>query len=388
MITEKPLNTVRKINVDEMKRNIQSKFKKVFSNDMFQPIKDFEAEIILKPDAPPIFCKPYSVPFGLREKVEEELDRLVKEGILIPIKHSNRASPIIVVKKTNGSIRICVDCKKTINRYVETEQYPLPVIEDILADLAECKIFCVLDLTGAYQQLAVSKRSQEYLTINTHKGLFKFTRLVFGVAPAPAIFQSKMDDLLKDIENVKCYFDDVCIGGKTIEECEKNLLKVLERFDENGVRVNLSKCKFFEKEIEYLGHIISDGSLRPNEKKIGAVLNAEAPKNVAQLQSYLGMINYYSKFIPNLSSLLHPLYILLKKNAHFVWTEEHNSIFEKCKKLLASKNVLSLYDPKREIIIASDASPYGVGGVMSQIVDGIERPVMFASSTLSPAENY
>lgn len=219
--------------------------------------------------------------------------------------------------------------------------------------------------------------------------MFRFTRLVFGVASAPAIFQAQMDEILKGIDSVKCYFDDVCIGGRNIEECQQNLEKVLARFEEYNVRVNLAKCKFFETQIEYLGHIIKDGSLMPNDRKFEAVLNAQAPKNVAQLQSFLGMINYYSKFIPNLATELHSLYQLLKKGVHFDWTNEHESAFVKCKNLLASNNVLALYDPSKEIVISCDASPYGVGCVLSQIFDGIEKPILFASSTLSPAEkNY
>lgn len=159
-----------------------------------------------------------------------------------------------------------------------------------------------MDLTGAYQQLAVSEKSQELLTINTHLGLFRFTRLVFGVASAPAIFQAQMDEILKGIPNVKCYFDDVCIGGRDIEECRMNLEKVLARFEEYNVRVNLAKCKFFETQVEYLGHVIKDGMIMPNEKKVEAVLKAQAPRDVAQLQSFLGMINFYSKFIPNLAN--------------------------------------------------------------------------------------
>lgn len=340
-------------------------------------------------NAQPVFCKPYTVPYGVRDAVEKELDRLVENDILYPVKHSKIASPIVIVIKSNGSIRICVDCSRTINRFIELEHYPLPLIDDIFANLSKCKNFCVLDLTGAYQQLAVSERSQEFLTINTHKGLYRSKRLVFGVASAPAIFQSFMDELLKGLENVKCYFDDVCIGGKDFDECKRNLELVLDRFEKNNVRVNMDKCKFYRATIEYLGHIISDGSLRPNDKKVEAVLNATPPKNVSQLQSFIGMINYYAKFIPNLSSVLFPLYGLLKKGIHFDWNATHNEAFEKCKQLLVSNNVLALYDPSKPIIISCDASPYGLGCVLSQIFDKIEKPVLFASSTLSPAEkNY
>lgn len=295
------INKIANFNVKEYQSKLTTRYKKVFSNDMFQTVKDFEAEIVLKEDAQPVFCQAYSVPFGIRDKVGEEIDRLVNNGILVPVKHSKMASPIVPVIKSNDTIRICIDCRRTVNRFIEQEHYPLPIIDDILANLTGCNVFCVLDLTGAYQQLGLSERSQEFLTVNTHKGLFKFTRLVFGVASAPAIFQSYMDETLKGLDKIKCYFDDVCIGGEDLEECRKNSEAVLERFEENNIRVNLNKCKFFETKIEYLGHIVSEGSVRPNERKLEAVLNAATPRNFAQLQSFLGMINYYAKFIPNLA---------------------------------------------------------------------------------------
>lgn len=389
MMPSNQVHNVLNFNIAAYQKQLKSKFSHVFSNNMFLPVKNFEAEIILNENAQPIFCKPYSVPFGARDAVKKELDRLVENGILIPVKHSKQATPIVIVMKPNGDVRICVDCKRTLNRFIETEHYPLPIIDDIFANLSDAKVFCVLDLTGAYQQLAVSERSQELLTINTHKGLYKYTRLAYGVASAPAIFQSFMDETLKDLPNVKCYFDDVCIGGKDFKEAQHNLELVLQRFEDNNIRVNLSKCKFFQTTIEYLGHVISDGSLRPNDKKVEAVLKAVPPRNVNQLQSFIGMVNYYAKFISNLSSELHPLYKLLKKGTHFEWNDEQNEAFEKCKRLLASNNVLALYDPTKEIIISCDASPYGIGCVLSQIFDKVEKPVLFASSSLSPAEkNY
>lgn len=162
---------------------------------------------------------------------------------------------------------------------------------------------------------------------------------------------------------------------------------VLNRFNEYNV--HLAKCKFFETEISYLGHVIANGTIKPNEKKTEALINAPKPQNIAELQSFLGLLNYCSKFIPNLSSELHPLYGLLRKNTKFDWTNQCDKAFENSKQLLASNKVLALFNPTKQIVLTCDASPYGVGCVLSQNFDGIEKPVMFASSTLSPAEkNY
>lgn len=210
-----------------------------------------------------------------------------------------------------------------------------------------------------------------------------------GLKVAPAIFQSIMDQILVALEKVRCFIDDIIIGGKDEEECKSRLFEVLSRLNDHNVRINLSKCKFFRSRVAYLGHVLEKNNIYPNPEKIRAVMEAPVPKNVPELQSYLGLLNYYGNFIPNLSSEIHELYNLLNNDCEFVWTENCQKSFEKSKELLTSNQVLELYDPEKEIIVAADASPYGVGACMSHVVNGVEKPVLFASSTLSPAEkNY
>lgn len=298
------------------------------------------------------------------------------------------ASPLVVRVKANNTLRFCIDGKVTINKYLETEHYPLPRMDDIFASLSNCNIFCVVDLTGAFKQLSVSEKSQEFLTINTHQGLYACSRLIDGVASAPAIFQSVMDQILLGIEGVKCFIDDIIIGGKDVNECKDRLFVVLERLNAHNVKINLEKCIFLESEVKYLGHILSNNKICPNRDKLRAILDA-APTNLPQLQSYLGLLNYYGRFIPNLSSEIHEMYELLQNDREFVWSDNCNRCFEKSKLLITNNQILELYDPKKKIVVAADASPYGVGAVLSHVVNGVEKPVLFASSTLSPAEkNY
>lgn len=311
------------------------------------------------------------------------------ENILEEVEYSNWASPIVVVPKSDGSIRICMDCRVTINKSVMMKHYPLPVIDDIFARFNGCSVFCVLDLAGAYQQLEVAEECREFLTINTHKGLFRYKRLPFGVSTAPSNFQRIMDEILKEISNVCCYLDDVLVGGETKEDCETKLCDVLKRLDAHSVRINMEKCKFFKSSVEYLGHEICAEGIKPNKKKIEAIVRAPDPENLTQLKSYLGLMNYYAKFVPNLSSELIALYRLTKKDVKFEWTSECKEVYRRSKKLLLENNLLVHYDPKKPIIITCDASPYGVGAVLSHLINGIERPVLFASSTLTDAErNY
>ena len=219
------------------------------------------------------------------------------------------------------------------------EHSPFPVMEDIFASLSDCRVFCVLDLAGAYQQLALSPEAQEALTINTTFGLFQYTRLPFGIKTAPQTFQSVMSQILFGLSNVFCYLDDILIGAATDNECKDSLMKVLSRLNEYNVKINLGKCKFLQREVAYLGHILCGGQIMPNPIKIEAVMKAPVPKNLAQLQSFLGLLNYYGRFIPNLSTKLSVLYGLLRKDNPYKWTEGCQKVFDNSKELLVNHKV-------------------------------------------------
>lgn len=368
---------------------IQKIFPNVLNSDPSQTIVGSDAEVVLKENATPIFHKPYSVPYGLRDAVEAELKRLIDIGYFEPVKNSKWASPIVIVPKQDGNIRLCIDCKVTVNRFVQMEHYPLPKVEDIFASLSNSKVFCVIDLKGAYQQIKLSENSRELLTINTLMGLMRPTRLPFGLKTSAPIFQEKMDVMLEGLEDTECFMDDIIVGGKNKQQCKENLMKVLERLNSHRVHINIKKCKFLVSSVQYLGHILSEGQIKPNPAKVEAIVRAPAPKNVGQLMSYLGLLNYYGRFVPNLSSEISILYDLLKKGNDFNWDEKCQSVFEKSKQFLLKNDILELYDPKKPIIIATDGSPYGVGAVLSHMINGEEKPVLFASSSLTAAQkNY
>lgn len=383
-------NTISQVNLNtSFVELVKTKYPKIVEKELSAPIQDFKVDLVLKENKVPKFCAAYSVPYNLKEKVEEEIRRLCKEGILVPIKYSKYASPIVVVPKSNGSIRLCIDGKVNLNECLEMQHYPLPLAEDIIVEMQGCEYFSVIDMTGAYLQVLVSEESQKYLVVNTSLGLFAFTRLPFGISIASSAFQSILDQILKNLKGVKAYQDDIIIGAKTVDELKKKVCQVLDKLSYHNVKINLDKCKLMVDSVNYLGFNLSKEGIKPNNEKIRAIMEAPVPKNVTQLQAYLGLINFYRKFIPNLSSELHSLYELLRKNVKFDWNKESQDAFEKSKKLISSKSVLEIYDHKKEIIVATDASPHGVAGCLAHVVNGIEKPVMFASSTLSPAEkNY
>ena len=196
-----------------------------------------------------------------------------------------------------------------------------------------------------------------------------------------------MKSLLAGIPNVSVYIDYLLVSGSMEEEHLHTLEAVLDRLSNAGMKLKLSKCFFLLPSVEYLGHVISAEGIRPSTEKTRATSNAPAPQNVTQLRSFLGLLNYYGKFLPNLSSVLAPLYTLLQKGSSWKWEKEQKNAFFKAKQMLTSAKVLILFDPKKELLLACDASPYGIGAVLShRMEDGSEKPIAFASRSLSQAE--
>uniref|UniRef100_A0AAV2LVS7 ribonuclease H n=2 Tax=Knipowitschia caucasica TaxID=637954 RepID=A0AAV2LVS7_KNICA len=353
-------------------------------------LKNIKGKIVLQDGAIPRFHKARPVPYAIQQKVEAELDRLEADGILSKVDWSPWATPIVPVAKKSGAVRVCGDFKITINPVLQAEQYPLPRIEDIFANLAGGKRFTKVDLAEAYLQMEIEEDSKMFLTINTLKGLYRYNRLVFGVASAPAIWQRAMDQVLQGIPGTQCYLDDIIVTGANDNEHLENLHKVLQRLQDYGLRARRDKCEFFKPCITYCGHTIDAQGLHKCKEKINAVMKAPQPQDVQQLRSFLGFINYYHRFMPNLSTVLHPLNELLQAERKWKWTKECEQAFQEVKRLVTSETVLTHYDPSLPVKLACDASPYGIGAVMSHVMrDGTERPIAFASRSLSSAEkNY
>lgn len=369
--------------------HLQEKYADVFEKGIGE-LKNVEAKLKLKNDAQPRFCRPRPVPYALKDAIGRELDRLEESGVLHKVEHSEWATPIVPVPKKNGEIRICGDYKATLNPALQVDQYPLPKPSDLMACLTGGKSFTKLDLTSAYQQIPLDAESRKLTTITTHQGLYEFTRLPFGIASAPAIFQREMDKILRGIPHVICYLDDILITGETDAEHLKNLEEVLKRLQRHGLRLRLDKCRFFQKRVEYLGFSINEDGVHTTEKKVQAITEAPTPRNVRELRSFLGIINYYAKFVPSLSSILSPLNDLLKAGKRWVWSPACRKAFKEAKERITKAPILAHFDPQLPISLAADASQYGIGAVISHTFpDGSERPIAYASRTLKQSErNY
>ena len=248
----------------------------------------------------------------------------------------------------------------------------MPRIDDIYANLSGGKQFSVLDLRQAYLQMEVDEAHRKYLTINTHRGLFQCQRLPYDIASAPAIWQRAMEQVLQG-SGAQCYLDDIIVTGMSLEEHLATLDQVLQRLEEYGLKANQAKCKFLQDSVEYLGHVISAAGLQQSPAKVEAIINVPAPKAQTQLRSFIGMAQYYARFMPNLATELAPLHRLLKKNVPWQWTETEQNAFDNVKSLLLKDDVLVHYD-----------SSYGLGAVLSHTMpDGSERPIAYASRSLS-----
>ena len=373
----------------QLDREMKEKFPVLF-DDALGLCNKMKASMTLKEGAKPIFRKKRPVPFAAAEPIANELKRLHLLGVISPVEFSEYAAPLVAVKKKDGRTRICADYSTGLNDSLEPNQYPLPTPEEIFSKLSQYRVFSKIDLSDAFLQVELDDEAKKMLTINTHCGLFQVNRLQPGIKTAPGIFQQLIDTMMSGAEGAFPFIDDFIVGGVDEDTHRKNLLEVLKRIQDYGFHLKMEKCSFGQKKLEFLGHIIDANGLRPNPEKIEMLKNIPPPEDVQQLQAFLGAVTWYGKFVPHLKNLRGPLDELLCKDVRFEWKEGHQETFEKLKNVLASDLVLTHYDPLKKIIVAADASSYGMGAVlMHEMPDGTIRPIMHAASSFTKAEkNY
>ena len=270
------------------------KYAEVFRNER-GTMANYKAHLSLRDDARPRFYRARQVPFAMRDAVGRELDRMEKAGITRKVTYSEWASPIVSVPKKDGSLRICGDYKVSIHPHMEVDQHPLPNPTELMVKLTGGRKFTKLDLSAAYTQMLLDEDSTKLVTVNTHKGLYQFMRLPFGVGSAPALFQRAMDGILQGIPHVVCYLDDILITGATAAEHAANLEEVLKRLKDHGLRLRRKKCTFYQDSVQYLGHSIDCFGIHTLPDKVAAVNHAPMPTCVSQLRSFLGMEGLLSK---------------------------------------------------------------------------------------------
>lgn len=293
------------------------------------------------------------------------------------------ATLTVNIDKGNGVVRICGDFRATINSNLIADQHFMPSFEEMTTKIARGESYSVIDLKDAYLQMEVVESSRKYLIIATHMGYFRYKRLPFGIASAPAIFQRYMDGLLREIPNVGLYLDDIIKTGKTRTEHLQNLREVMRRLYTAGIRTRVTKCHFLKPSVTYLGHKIDKEGIHPTEEKVEAIRETPSPKNVRKLRAFLGTINYHERFIPHLQGRCANLHRLTGRKLSI----KKKKTFRQLKRILSSSDTIILYDEKFPIILTRDASKYGLGTtIFHQLPDGSERPIAYASRILSETE--
>ena len=321
-VEQSKLNKLNLINIREL---ITNEFDALFgiSPGLFNKGK---LTIHLKDNAKPVALKARHVPYALREPVEAEIKRLEKLGHLVPVDVSEWATPIVPVIKSNKKIRICGDYKLTINQHLIPNKNIIPRIDDIFAALQNGKKFTELDLTHAYMQILVDEKSQNFLTLITHLGLYKCTRMQEGVSLGPSDFQEKIESCIRGIPGTVAYLGNVYVTGTSDREHLANLRLVCKRLEDSGLRVNKNKCKFMQTKIEIIGFVIDKDGLHKSKSKVAAMVEAPRPQNVKELESFLGLITFYARFLDRRAELLKPLYDCAK-SAKFTWTTDCENAF-------------------------------------------------------------
>nr|XP_012146541.1 PREDICTED: uncharacterized protein K02A2.6-like [Megachile rotundata] len=326
----------------------------------------------------------------MQQKIKIELDRLVSKEILIPVKSSEWATPIVPSLKKDGTVRICGDYSVTVNKNLLVDEYPLPKLEELFScydRMSGMTVFSKIDLKHAYLQLQVCEEQQSLLTLATHCGLYKPTRLMFGIASAPAIWQRTIEEILRDIDGLKIFLDDIRIASRTKEEHIKKLDLIFKRLHDYNIQINLEKCEFFKNRIHFCGYIVDKNGINKDPEKYAAIENMPKPKNKSEVRAFLGFVTYYARFIKNLAAILHPLHNLLKDNVPFNWNRQCEDAFTQAKRAFCENKILAHYDPQLPLILAVDACSYGVGAVLSHAYpDGSERIIQCASQKLNDTQ--
>ena len=365
---------------------LQKQYPKAFQGmgKMKQPYK-----IMLNEGTRPYaVMSPRRVAVSLHTQVKAELERMVGEGVIEPVTEpTDWCSPIVVVPRKGGRIRLCVDYTK-LNQHVKRELLQLPSVEESLAKLEGGKFFSKLDAANGFWQVPLHRDSYKLTSFITPFGRYFFKRLPFGICSGPEVFQFRLSQILGDIPGVVNQADDILIMGKSEEEHDQRVKIVIKRLEENGITLNMDKCHFGVRTVVFLGHVISEQGVSVDPNKTRAILSMKSPNNVSEVRQFLGMVNQLMKFVPNLAALTAPIRCLLKKGTDWTWDEPQRQAFEHLKKAITSGTVLANYNREADTRITADSSSYGLGAVIEQCSgDNIWRPLAYASRTITETES-
>ncbi|GBG71513.1 hypothetical protein CBR_g8930 [Chara braunii] len=319
------------------------------------------------------------------EEFRKQLDELLEKGWIRP-SSSPFGAPVLFVPKKEGELRMCIDYRG-LNAITVKNVEPLPKIDDLLDRVQGCKYFSKIDLKSGYHQIEVHPDDQYKTAFRTRYGHYEFIVMPFGLSNAPATFQHCMNDLFRPwlYKFVVVYLDDILVFSRTLQEHQGHLRQVLEKLREANLKINAKKCEWAKTQVLYLDHVLDGDGIKPEDSKIVAIRDWPRPRTLTELRSFLGLANYYRKFVRNFSTIAAPLRRLLKKEAIWQWDKDCTSALKKLKRALIEYLVLKVPDPSLPFVVTTNASQYGIGAVLQQDDDNGYRPVEFMSGRM-PSE--
>ena len=340
-------------------------------------------------DTPPVKQPPRRPPLSAGDAENQIIDDMLASGVIEP-STSPWASPVCLVKKPDGTYRFCVDYRR-VNDISRKDAYPVPDIQDALDSLRGSQYFCTLDLLSGYWQLGLTERAKERSAFCTRRGLFQFKRMPFGLCGAPATFCRLMTTVLGDLlwSICLCYIDDLIIFARSQQELLERLDTILTRLSKFGLKVKPNKCVLFRQEIPFLGHLVTPHGVMPLPDKVKVIKEWPTPRCIRDVRAFYGLVGYYRRFIAGFAKIAEPLTNLTKKNVKFVWSDEVANAFDKLKQAMLEVPTLAFPYPDVPVIVDTDSSDVAYGCVISQVVNGQERPIAFFSRIMSQSQrNY
>ena len=377
---------------NEILSKLLNKFPEILPSDS-KPLGKtqlLEHTIELTKDATPVCIPSYRIPHARRKILESEIDGMLRAG-LIEASTSPWCSPMLLVPKSDGTFRPVVDYRD-LNKVTVPQNYPMPDLKSLLQDIkTDSAVFSSIDLAKGFLQVPLAESSRPLTAFGTHVGHFQFRVAPMGLRNSPMTFCRLMNIVLQGLlpDGILAYLDDILICSKTVEEHSVKLEKVFRRLAAAGLTINPSKCRFFQKELLFLGHSLSKDGIRPNDAKVKAIKDFPRPTNQKSVLSFLGLAGFYRCFVPKYGSIAAPLTNLLKKTTEWKWGSEEESAFKTLKDKLVAAPVLVYPDYKRPFHLFTDASAVGLGATLMQNPKGKLNAVAYASRQLNKAQrNY
>lgn len=382
------LNDLQKTELDAVLDRCSDAFA-MDSNDFGKVTKDLHIEHVIDTGtARPVSQKGYRLSHHEMEFLKQQLADLIAKGLIRP-SSSPWMSPVVLVTKKDGSLRLCIDFR-ALNAATARDAYPLPRTDDILSRMKGCRYFTSLDVQAAFWNVPVNPSDIPKTGFTTPFGNFEWVAMPFGLVNASSTFQRLIDTVLSGCAHSAAYIDDCFVASETWEEHLVHLEETLQRFIKAGLKLKLSKCAFACEAVKCLGHIVDEAGLHVDPDKVTAIKSIPAPRDATGVRSFLGMTNYFRQFIPEYAKISMPLQDLTKKRTKFEWTQDCEDAFSELKQCLCRDPCLIMPDFTQPFTLHTDWSKCAIGAVLSQTgADGLDHPIAFASRTLNPAErNY